>query len=166
MTAAQTKRRPSSTREHRARPRLSWQKKLAFAAITVVLFFALLEGLLALCGVRPLLYREDPYVGFAGSQPLFATATADDGSLVWKTAEAKLPYFNAQQFPRQKAAGVTRIFCLGGSTTYDRPFDDITSFAGQLRELLREAAPDRQFEVINAGGISYASYRVAKAQQL
>ena len=50
---------------------------------------------------------------------------------------------------------------MGGSTTYGRPFDDATSFCGWLRELLPVADPSRQWELINAGGISYASYRVA-----
>jgi hypothetical protein len=49
--------------------------------------------------------------------------------------------FNAQQFPREKAPRTTRIFCLGGSTTYGRPYDDTTSFAGWLRELLASATP-------------------------
>jgi tetratricopeptide (TPR) repeat protein len=56
---------------------------------------------------------------------------------------------------------VTRIFCTGGSTTYGRPYDDATSFCGWLRELLPVADPSRDWELINAGGISYASYRVA-----
>ena len=77
------------------------------------------------------------------------------------TAENKLSLFNAQHFPRKKAAGTFRIFCLGGSTTYGHPYDDKTSFPGWLRELLPVVDPSRRWEVINAGGISYASYRMA-----
>src|SRR5262249_39250617 len=36
-----------------------------------------------------------------------------------------------------------------------------TSFSGWLREILRAAAPGRNWEIVNAGGVSYASYRVA-----
>jgi hypothetical protein len=50
---------------------------------------------------------------------------------------------------------------MGGSTTYGHPYEDPTSFCGWLRELLNAAAPDHRWEVVNAGGISYASYRVA-----
>ena len=37
----------------------------------------------------------------------------------------------------------------------------MTSFCGWLRELLPVADPNQKWELINAGGISYASYRVA-----
>lgn len=77
------------------------------------------------------------------------------------TAANKLSYFNAQTFKKSKASGTFRIFCLGGSTTFGRPFDDRTSYAAWLRELLPLTDNGKHWEVINAGGISYASYRVA-----
>ena len=77
------------------------------------------------------------------------------------TAQNKRGYFNVQGFPQVKAPGTYRIFTLGGSTTYGRPYDDKTSFSGWLREFLPMADSQRNWEVINAGGISYASYRVA-----
>ena len=78
-----------------------------------------------------------------------------------ETAANKLGFFNTQTFTQTKPAGTFRIFCVGGSTTYGRPYDDTTSFAGWLRAFLPEADDSRRFEVVNAGGISYASYRVA-----
>ena len=133
---------------------------LAVAALA--LFFGLLEGLLALVGVQPVTLREDPFVGFAGSAPLFAPEPGAGGEVYLATSPAKLELFNEQRFRRDKAPGAYRIFCLGGSTTFGRPYDDATSFAGWLRELLPEADPGRRWEVINAGGVSYASYRVAR----
>ncbi|UCD56338.1 MAG: tetratricopeptide repeat protein [Candidatus Hydrogenedentota bacterium] len=50
---------------------------------------------------------------------------------------------------------------MGGSTTFGRPYDDTTSFCGWLRAMLPKADPSRSWEVINAGGVSYASYRMA-----
>jgi tetratricopeptide (TPR) repeat protein len=50
---------------------------------------------------------------------------------------------------------------MGGSTTFGRPYQDPLSFCGWLRTYLQAADPSRKWEVINAGGISYASYRVA-----
>ncbi len=50
---------------------------------------------------------------------------------------------------------------MGGSTTYGHPYWDATSFAGWLRQYLPVVDPEHNWEVINAGGISYASYRVA-----
>ena len=81
------------------------------------------------------------------------------------TAPNKLGWFNQQRFPRKKSPGTYRIFSLGGSTTYGRPYDDSASFSGWLREFLNEADPSRNWEVINAGGVSYASYRVAKLME-
>lgn len=118
-----------------------------------------------MAGVRPVATDSDPYAGFAGQNPLFVEREAADGTREMVTADNKLSWFNAQSFPFQKPPGTARIFCLGGSTTYGRPYDDQTSFCGWLREFLQEASQSRRFEVINAGGISYASFRVATLMQ-
>ena len=136
-------------------------KKLLFGAIVTALFFVVLEGLLAVAGVRPRAFEEDPYVGFSGRSPLFVEVREPDGTVMMERAPAKASLFNLQRFPKAKAPGTTRIFCMGGSTTYGHPYEDPTSFCGWLRELLAAAQPDHRWEVINAGGISYASYRVA-----
>ena len=150
----------SGVKPTRSRRRLPWWKKLGYSLLTTLLFFALLEGGLALVGISPAIDTSDPFVGFEGSSPLFVPDADDSRRMV--TAANKLAYFNKQSFLRRKPAGVVRIFCLGGSTTYGRPYDDDTSFAGWLRELLPRVAPDTTWEVINAGGVSYASYRVAR----
>jgi len=136
-------------------------KKLLFAAIATALFFAALEAVLAVVGIAPRAFEEDPYVGFSGRAPLFVEVEQDDGTVVMERSPAKASLFNMQRFPRDKAPGTTRVFCMGGSTTYGHPYEDPTSFCGWLRELLAAAQPDHRWEVINAGGISYASYRVA-----
>jgi len=128
-------------------------------------FFLAVEGILWISGVEPLYERTDPYVGFSGYSPLFVERSTTDEENVFATANTKLDWFNYQQFPVQKASGVTRIFCLGGSTTYGRPYDDRTSFCGWLREFLPAVEPSRQWEVINAGGVSYASYRVGRLME-
>ena len=142
-------------------PKSTLWKSLLTSLIAFVVFFALLEGVLALFGVQPVMQKEDPFVGFSANVPLFVDKKEAQGRPVMITAPNKLTFFNHQQFPRDKQPGTYRIFCLGGSTTYGRPYDDRTSFAGWLRELLPAADDKRRWEVINAGGISYASYRVA-----
>jgi tetratricopeptide (TPR) repeat protein len=132
-----------------------------FSLLVPVAFFVALELLLAGLGVKPALYDDDPYVGFASSVPLFVEQISPDGSPVLVTASNKLRLFNPQQFPASKRSGAYRIFCVGGSTTYGRPYGDVTSFCGWLRELLPVADPSRRWEVINGGGVSYASYRTA-----
>jgi len=137
-------------------------KKLGLGLAVALGFFLIVEGLLWAFGVVPLYDRADPYLGFSGYAPLFVEKSTPDGETVFATADTKLNWFNYQQFPLRKASGVTRIFCVGGSTTYGRPYDDRTSFCGWLRAFLPAVDPGRQWEVINAGGISYASYRVAR----
>jgi hypothetical protein len=134
-------------------------KKVIFSITAIVLFFGILELVLALCGVQPKLLDQDPFVGFSSNVPLYLLETDSDGRQVLATAPNKT-LFNHQQFPQEKPPGTYRIFCVGGSTTYGRPYNDTTSFAGWLRELLPVVDARRRWEVINAGGISYASYRV------
>lgn len=137
-------------------------KNILFTVITVSLFFAGLEFVLAVSGVRPVLLSEDPLVGFADNVPLFVEAAAEDGSVILRTADNQIRWFNYQEFPQHKASTSYRIFCMGGSTTYGRPYSDRASFCGWLRAYLKAADPTRNWEVINAGGISFASYRVAR----
>lgn len=149
------------------RPRFNVLVNLLVACASLVIFLALSEGVLTLLGVKPLARTEDPYFGFAAGQPLFVKAVTPDGRDVYETNPVKLTHFNHQVFPVRKSPGTFRIFTLGGSTTYGHPWRDSTSFGGWLRELLAEqdtaaGARGRRYEVINAGGISYASYRVAR----
>ena len=140
-------------------------KGLMTSLIAVIIFIGLFEGVLALFGVEPELQKEDPFVGFASNIPLFVRNTDNKGKEVMTTAANKYMFFNHQQFPLKKEPGTYRIFAVGGSTTYGRPYRDKTSFPGWLRTLLPYADTTRNWEVINAGGISYASYRVAQLMQ-
>lgn len=147
-------------RRRRSRARRALRQLLAVTA-----FFVGLELLLALFGVQPLAADEDPYVGFAGSLPLFVEERRADGGVDMVTAPNKLRWFNPQRFSQIKPPGVKRVFVLGGSTTYGHPYDDAVSFPAWLRELLVEADAEQTWEVINCGGISYASYREAVLMQ-
>ena len=138
-------------------------KNVLFTLIIVAGFFATAELVLALAGVRPLLLSEDPLVGFAENIPQFVKAKREeDGEQMYITPDNKLTLFNFQAFPQHKDKKAYRIFCVGGSTTYGRPYMDPLSFCGWLRWYLQAADPSRKWEVVNVGGISYASYRVAR----
>jgi tetratricopeptide (TPR) repeat protein len=141
------------------RRRLPLRRKVLFAGITTVLVFAVVESTLWLLNVQPAYVAEDPYAGFSRHIPHFVESDVD-GRTVLEVSASKDEVLNPQQFAAAKEDGVFRIICVGGSTTYGRPFFDATSFPGWLRALLPEVAPESRWEVINAGGISYASYRV------
>ena len=135
-------------------------KKLAFAVPTALGILVGLELLLWACGVKPAYDRRDPYAGFTPQVPHFEVVTDSSGEALVTLAPNKREVLNDQTFPRSKQPGTYRIVCLGGSATYGRPFFDHTSFVGWLRAFLPKADPSRKWEVINAGAISYASYRV------
>ena len=137
-------------------------RNILFSVIIIAMVFGGAELLLALAGVKPLLLTQDPLVGFAGNVPQFVKATRKDGTEMYITARNKSGYFNFQEFPQHKSDDAYRIFCVGGSTTYGRPYTHKVSFCGWLQAYLEAADPTRKWEVINVGGITYASYRVAR----
>ena len=148
--------------------RLGIGKKFVFASGVTVLVLCLAEFVLACIWQPPA--ASDPFVGFSPSVPLLIDQRQVEASdaLVARNIQinpAKLVWFNDQSFPATKPAGTYRIVCLGGSTTFGRPFDDSTSYCGWLRTLLPMIDSTRKWEVINAGGISYASYRIAGVMQ-
>ena len=136
--------------------RLNWKKKSTLSGVVLIGFFAVLELILAGLGFHPFREAHDPFLDFEPGVPLFVR---QDDNFV--TNPIKRTYFNDQSFPLQKSARSYRIFCLGGSTTYGRPYKDAFSYVGCLRNLLTQLAPDRDWQVVNCGGISYSSYRLA-----
>lgn len=133
----------------------SLTKDFAYGIIICLSFFVLVELTLRLTGVRPAAVSDDPFVGFYGLTPLY---DVQDG--VATTSPCKLPMFNDVRLTVKKPPRTVRIFCFGGSTTYGQPYDGRSAFPRWLQDLLQASCPDTHFEVINSGGISYASYRI------
>jgi hypothetical protein len=63
---------------------LSRRKKVAFSAVATLLSLILLEGLLAIFGVRPELSEQDPYVGFSSQVPLFVEQLVPMAESFWR----------------------------------------------------------------------------------
>lgn len=141
-------------------------KRRVFKVVTIVgipvLALLAAELLLAALDYRTTYEREDPFLGFRSVTSLFEERQAHDSpnGAVYATRESKLAWFNDQHFEVDKPANGYRVFTFGGSTTYGRPYDHTTSFSNWLRILLDAADPSTPHEVVNAGGVSYASYRV------
>ncbi|WP_299468386.1 SGNH/GDSL hydrolase family protein [uncultured Gimesia sp.] len=129
----------------------------ALAILLGLLLIVLLEGLLRLCGVLPLPFSADPFVSFRDHATLFIPNPAGTH---YEIARERNDFFRPQFFPVHKSADTFRIFVLGGSTVQGRPYAVETSFTNWLKINLQAAEPDRNFEVINCGGVSYASYRL------
>lgn len=100
---------------------------------------------------------DDPFVGFAAVHPLFVLS--DDGRR-YETAPQRRGFFAEDAFLSAKPPTGQRIFVIGGSTVQGRPFSIATSFTQFLEQALNALEPTRHWEVVNCGGISYASYRL------
>jgi len=128
------------------------------AAISVGLgVFVVAEAICWLFGWGAPNTHDDPFVGFNNLQPLFVL---DQAKREYHVAPARLKFFVEDSFPAKKAPGTYRIFCLGGSTVQGRPFAKETSFTTWMQLALQCADPRKKWEVINCGGVSYASYRL------
>lgn len=119
--------------------------------------FVVLELSLSIADVGRRDSTDDPFVGFAEVVSLFELT--EDGTK-YQIAERRRKFFAHDEFPADKAPDTFRIFCLGGSTVQGRPYSIETSFTTFLRIALEEADPETNWEVVNCGGISYASYRL------
>ena len=97
------------------------------------------------------------FAEFAANRPLFVLS--DDGKQ-FQVAQNRRLYFAEESFSATKLPNEYRIFVFGGSTVKGRPFSIPTSFTTFMEIGLNRIASDVKWEVVNCGGISYASYRV------
>ena len=102
---------------------------------------------------------SDPWVDLQQLEPLFVKNEAGDR---WIIPNSRSNFFCEASFSATKTPHTRRIFVLGGSTVQGRPFATETSFSTWLRLKLEASDPKTTFEVVNCGGVSYASYRIAK----
>jgi len=128
------------------------------AAVFLALFsIVLLETAFRLFDVGTPAEYVDPFVGFSRTYPLFVK---DEAAVEYHTAASRRLHFGEQQFPVQKPTTAFRAFCLGGSTVHGRPYQPDTAFPKWLDIELQQTDKSQAVEMINCGGISYASYRL------
>lgn len=99
----------------------------------------------------------DPIVDLHNLRPLFEL---DRATGQYRISQERMNLFRPASFDAVKGSGTFRVFCLGGSTTQGEPYGTETAFGQWLKLNLQALDPDRKFEVVNCGGLSYASYRV------
>ncbi|GAB4139282.1 MAG: tetratricopeptide repeat protein [Planctomycetaceae bacterium] len=99
----------------------------------------------------------DPFVGFQEIRPLFVM---NDTGTHYEISKSRRGFFAAESFPARKGQNTFRVFCLGGSTVQGRPYSIPTSFTTWLELGLNAGDNRREWNVVNCGGISYASYRL------
>ena len=133
-----------------------WRLRLAAMGLGF-LPLLLSEWILAVLDLPKQAAEIDPYVDLHHLQPLFKL---DKSTGYFSIDRSRLQLFRPVSFPDRKAARTFRVFALGGSTTQGEPYSTETAFPEWLKLNLEAQSPDTRFEVINCGGLSYASYRV------
>ena len=153
-------RRQSGVSFRSSRARLRRWRRVGFPLAAVLLGlspFVLLEIGLWLFNVGNPDAYVDPFVGFSRVRPLFQL---DQDAGFYRTAASRELFFGTQQFAAEKPPNGFRVFALGGSTVRGRPYQTETSFVKWLQLELSGHDPTQQFETVNCGGLSYASYRL------
>lgn len=151
----------SSPRLTAKNPRRLW----LFRAVAVALglsVFPLAEAVCIAFGWGQPSAHDDPFVGFSAMHPLFVR---DEDETRYQIPQSRRKFFVAESFPIAKTPGTFRIFVLGGSTVQGHPYSKETSFTTWLQLGLSAADSDRRWEVVNCGGVSYASYRLVPILQ-
>ena len=99
----------------------------------------------------------DPYESFVTRSSLFERA----GDMC-RTRPSRSGFFHPATFSAAPSDATFRIFVFGGSVTYGYALanPESESYCSRLRALLQAELPAREVEVINCGGICYASYRL------
>ena len=138
------------------RRRRKWSFRIG-AVLVGLLPLLVLEVALRLAGLPAPDELYDPWIAFEKVQPLFEL---DDQRQRYVIAESRRGFFAESGFHAHKDPDGFRIFCLGGSTVQGRPYQPPTAFSTWLELSLQAAEPSRQWEVVNCGGVSYASYRL------
>jgi lysophospholipase L1-like esterase len=140
-------------------------KAVAFRLCALLLGLSpllLCEAVLCGLGIGRATDYDDPFVGFSAIHPLFVK---DNQSGRYEIAPSRLEHFCPDSFAADKPADEFRIFVLGGSTVQGRPWAIETSFTTWLELSLNAADNSRRWEVVNCGGVSYASYRLVPILQ-
>ncbi|MBL8695739.1 MAG: hypothetical protein JNJ88_16725 [Planctomycetes bacterium] len=107
--------------------------------------------------------RPDPYLGFAGTSPLYRRTLEKSGREVYTTSPNKQASYRTETFLAKKPAGGVRIFCLGGSSVRSDAFDEKGTFPWFLQRALASMLEgSRSVEVVNAGGGGTGSYQYAE----
>ncbi|MEM6364534.1 MAG: hypothetical protein AAF745_08910 [Planctomycetota bacterium] len=133
-----------------------WSFRL-LAILLGVLPFLLAEVILRALRQPATTLADDPIFDGSAVAPLFVRSTDQQR---YEIPESRSNFFRPASFVVNKPSSTRRIFVLGGSTVQGRPYATETALAKWLQLRLAAADPDHDYEVVNCGGVSYASYRL------
>ena len=118
--------------------------------------FAFAEATLRILGLPNDPQKNDPFLDCSEFESLFK----QDSEGIYRIPPERMRLFAPAEFSLKKPSDTRRVFSLGGSTTQGEPYGPPTAFAAWLGINLKLIDPSKNWEMINCGGLSYASYRV------
>lgn len=125
-------------------------RSVALSILAALALLGLLEGMLRLVGQgEPV---GDPFMDISGNLSVYERV----GDWM-ETRTDKRRLFRYERFDVDKPTKTRRIFCLGGSDVYGFPYIPEGAWPALLQKGLSSG-----WQVINSGGIAYASYRVLR----
>lgn len=141
--------------------RLGWKNGLILSFLSVVVFLLLLEGgarlFLRVRGKRILTIPCEHYwENKAGMRKV-------EMGLLYKVNSLG---YRGREFPFEKPTGVTRVVCLGDSSTFGFLNSEEECYARLLEECLNSRGGEDKYEVINAGVSGYTTLQEAIALKL
>tara|TARA_B100001250_G_C19800164_1_gene790680 strand:- start:527 stop:2356 length:1830 start_codon:yes stop_codon:yes gene_type:complete len=118
------------------------------------LFFIILELFLRLFNF----YTPIPL--FIDKKNGFYQVNSNIGEKYFNSKRVPVPNMYPQNFSAYKNKDLFRVFCLGGSTTAGFPYEMNVPFPQQLKFILEDQIPKKEFEVINLGLSAINSFSV------
>ena len=138
----------------------------------MLVLFGLAFGALILLGVDAFLgisgvdlgpIPADPFAGFSETQPKFLRMTTRNGQTIFRSRDRGRHSWqreSTRQFPADKSSRTFRIFVVGGSSAAGVPYGVDYGFGAWLEKDLKAAAPDVDWQIVNAAFTGYATRRV------
>jgi len=139
---------------------LSKVRRVTFSIISVLLplvFLILFELILRISGYGDnfSLFINHPEKGFEN----YYIVNPDIGKKYFQKYAYSTPL--KDMFLKKKPADVFRIFTMGSSSVVGFPYDNNLAFSRILKERLRDAYPDKKFEIVNTAITAINSFTLA-----
>ncbi len=135
---------------------LSIRKKIIFAAISIVVLWAVCEAGLRLAGIA--VFPTTPYAD-SSYEVEWELKPNFDGTWVGVSIKTNSLGFRDEEIPPDKQPDEFRILCLGDSVTLGYKLEEPQTYVAQLEALLNQQYRPRGFQVINAGVDGYSTFQ-------
>lgn len=135
---------------------LTIRKKIIFAAISIVVLWAVCEVCLRLAGIA--VFPTTPYAD-SSYEVEWELKPNFDGTWAGVSIKTNSLGFRDEEIPLDKQPDEFRILCLGDSVTLGYKLEEPQTYVAQLESLLNQQYRPRGFQVINAGVDGYATFQ-------